>query len=248
MMVFVNAFAALVIGAYLYGQLDTTFLHVASNIIAPAAAIAATSYGLYLVSRYGFDHRNKFSRIWWAITIGLLLWSLGEITWSIYVLVLKVTVPYPSLGDTFWVAGYLPIMLSILSYVTAFKNKLTDRDVSIAIGITWVAAGVIYTVLIFPVLRSGTDPLTKFFDFAYPTLDIPLLALAFTGLLVFLRGEISRFWIWLNIGFIFVATADVLFSYATALGQYYDGHPLELLFHFGYLAILFGFYEQSRII
>jgi len=40
--------------------------------------------------------------------------------------------------------------------------------------------------------------------------------------------------------------ADSSFSYTTAQGTYYAGHPLELFFHFGYLAFLLAFYLHTK--
>jgi hypothetical protein len=75
-----------------------------------------------------------------------------------------------------------------------------------------------------------------------------LLGLSIGGTLVFLSGRISRFWVWLNLGFISIVIADLMFSYSTALGFYYDGHPLELLYYFGDLAILLGLYDHRQIL
>jgi hypothetical protein len=54
--------------------------------------------------------------------------------------------------------------------------------------------------------------------------------------------------VWLNLGFISIVIADLMFSYSTALGFYYDGHPLELLYYFGDLAILLGLYDHRQIL
>jgi hypothetical protein len=242
--VFANVFAALIVVSYVYGQLDRTFLYVASNLISPTAALAPAMFCLYLISRYGLSRENSFGKVWLLMAAGLILWLIGEIAWTIGALVLTINLQFPSVADAFWLAGYLPIILALITYIKTFKVRLSEKQLSVGLGVAWVAAGLLYSFLIIPVMQSQAGVLARFFDFAYPTLDVLLLALCIIGAFIYLEGQGSRFWIWFNIGFLLVSIADVLFSYATAQGVYYDGHPLELLFHFGYLAVLLGLNEQ----
>ena len=41
-----------------------------------------------------------------SLTIGLTLWTLAELTWTYYQLGLHIENPFPSLADSFWLAGY----------------------------------------------------------------------------------------------------------------------------------------------
>jgi hypothetical protein len=182
------------------------------------------------------------------LTAGLFLWLLGEITWTVYSLVLSVSIPYPSVADLFWIAGYLPLALALVWYLVPFKEALSLKKVLAATATGLLADVAVFMILIGPVLGIGAEPLTQVFDLAYPVLDMALLGISIAGMFMFLPGRISRFWIWLNLGFIFIAIADLLFSYSTALGLYYDGNPLELFYFLGDSAILLGLYDHRRIL
>jgi len=159
-----------------------------------------------------------------------------------------VSIPYPSVADLFWIAGYLALALALVWYLVPFREALPLKKVLAATATGLLADVGVFMILIGPVLRIGADPLTQVFDLAYPVLDMALLGISIAGMFMFLPGRISRFWVWLNIGFIFMVIADLLFSYSTALGFYYDGHPLELFYFLGYSTILLGLYDHSRIL
>jgi hypothetical protein len=40
--------------------------------------------------------------------------------------------------------------------------------------------------------------------------------------------------------------ADLLFSYTTLQGTYYNGHPLELFYHWGYILYALAFYVHTK--
>ena len=45
----------------------------------------------------------------------VFLWFLGETGWGIYEIFLHVEVPYPSLADVFYLAGYLPAAVGMMA-------------------------------------------------------------------------------------------------------------------------------------
>jgi len=246
MYVFLIAWLACLFVIYFFGSGDQTFMFYASDIISPASAFLPAFYSLTLVRRYGINPKDRFSRLWVYVAAGLFLWLLGEITWSVYGLLLNVSEPYPSVADVFWIAGYLPLVVALLAYMAPFRGALSLKSVLSAVTVALLADVVVFAVLIGPVFGLSTDPTTQLFDFAYPLLDMLLLGLAIAGMLLFLPGRISRFWICLNVGMIFITIADVLFSYTSALETYYTGHPLELFYFLGDAAILLGLYEHTR--
>jgi len=244
---------AAIVVVYVVGQADQAFLLVASNFISPASAFVPALYCLFLTSRYGAlshlflkEFKQKFWRAWLYLGVGLLLWLLGEILWTVYAIVFAVEIPYPSIADLFWVLGYVPIAGFLIAYLLLFREKVSSKMIAAAGVGALTAAVLVFLVLIGPVFQAGTDPVTQFFNVAYPTLDLVLLAVSLVGLFAFQRENLARFWIWFNLGFILMAVGDVLFSYSTALGFYYAGHPLDLFYYFGYFSILVGLYEHKR--
>jgi hypothetical protein len=91
-----------------------------------------------------------------------------------------------------------------------------------------------------------TNLITKTIDLAYPTLDFIMLILTITGLIVLAKSRVSKSWMLFNTGILMTAIGDSLFSYATAHNTYYEGHPLELFLHFGYLLFILAFYIHTK--
>jgi len=246
--ILVLAWLVIIFLVYLYGQSDYALLYVASNMIAPASAALPALFSIMLVRRYASGPKHGLSGIWLYLTTGLFLWLMGEITWSVYALALSVPIPYPSIADLFWIVGYAPIVLFLLGYTMPFRQALSSRTIWGTIGITLLTTLVVLVILVGPIVTLGEEPMIQFFDLAYPTLDLVLLGLSIAGMVIFLPGKLSRFWAWLNLGFILIVVADLAFSYSTAVGLYYDGHPLELLYYLGDSAILLGLCDHSQIL
>jgi hypothetical protein len=78
----------------------------------------------------------------------------------------------------------------------------------------------------------------------YPVLDIALLTMALTGMFMFLEGRLGRVWMLVSIGVFFLTLADlVYFAY-----PFYTGHPLELLWLYGYLFIALAFRLHLKVL
>jgi hypothetical protein len=100
--------------------------------------------------------------------------------------------------------------------------------------------------LVAPALMQETNLTTKTIDVAYPTLDFIMLTLAITGLIVLAKSRVTKSWMLFNTGVLMTAIGDSLFSYATAHDTYYEGHPLELFLHFGYIFFILAFYIHTK--
>ena len=109
-----------------------------------------------------------------------------------------------------------------------------------AVGVATAATGLIAVFLIIPVISISSDFVSDIVGFAYPIMDIALLYVPIVGILLFRGGRLAHGWYWLAAGAILFSFADILFSYLTANGAYYGGHPLELLYDYGYICFGLG--------
>jgi hypothetical protein len=91
---------------------------------------------------------------------------------------------------------------------------------------------------------STEDLLTKSYDVAYPVLDSMLVVLAVFMFFVFRGGKMAGAWVWISLGLLLTALADIAFSLGTLQGWYYSGHPIELIQFWGYIGLALGFDEQ----
>ena len=200
----------------------------------------------FLVTRH-WGIRGKFGLVHLGLFIGLFLWFLGETTWTIYETVLQTEIPYPSLADVSYIAGYIPIAIGIVQFLWTFRAGLKRQMAFVALGVGLLFLGLTYGFLIGPLLVSTEDIMMKSFDVAYPVLDSMLVVLAIFMLFVFRGGKMAGAWVWISLGLLLTVLADIAFSLGTLQGWYYSGHPIELLDLWGYIAIALGLEEQRSV-
>jgi len=226
------------------------FMFIFSNAFAPFCASIAVASSFFALRRYWENPSSRLSRIWLGFTLGMFLWFLGELGWAIYVLVLGIEIPYPSLADLFWLCGYIPLFIALDLYIRLFRPALFKRMYLVGAALVSILSITLFIVLAPPILEAEEDALTKIVSMAYPSLDLILFSEAILGLLIFtvtrLKGGIGVAWLFINAGILMNVIADILFSYTTLQGTYYDGHPLELFFHWGYMLFTLAFYTHMK--
>lgn len=235
---------------YAYGQWNLDFLYVLSNGLPPILAFAAVMMSVMGGVKLGIARNDRWVLIWLGYTLGLFFWFLGEFTWAVYSLVLSVPIPYPSIADGFWIFGYPFFFIALLLQSWPFRAALTSKQTAVGlVSMSVITAGVL-AVLVPPVLVGTEEFLTKLVSLAYPLLDVLLLAVAVPVFMLFREGTLWKPSLFIVLGIILTLVADIFFSLTTLNGTYYNGHPLELFFHWSYLAFTLGFYlrlKRSRV-
>ena len=159
--------------------------------------------------------------------------------------------PYPSLADVFWLAGYFPFLIALFYYLQIFRPAVSKRMFQMA-GVVACGIGLAIFVPLMFFIEAEQASAAMFFDIAYPAFDLALFVGAFLGLLVFtttrLKGNMATSWLLIFLGFLMYTIGDVLFSYTTLWGTYWEAsaHPLELFFHFGDILLLLAFYTHTK--
>ena len=222
------------------------FIYILSNIFPPSVAAAALAMALIALKRYSKSFGTTFSIIWFCFALGVTLWFLGELSWSLYALAFGVEIPYPSIADIFWLSAYAPIYIALLLYIKPFKMVLSKRSVGAVALIIAVLCALVVLFLIGPILSTSKDLVTLAADLAYPLLDLILLSAAILGLMIFFKGTLGRSWLLICLALVFDAVGDLLFSYTTLQGTYYNGHPLELFYQWGYILYTLAFYVHTK--
>jgi len=237
---------------YIFQGFYSDFMYAFSNVFAPFVAGVAVLSSFFAMRRYWDKIGSRLSKIWLCFTLGMLLWFLGEFGWAVYTMVLNVEIPYPSIADAFWLIGYVPLFIALLLYVQMFQPAISVKMFSVTGTIVAGLSVMAFSPLMTSVLveASQQDFVTLSISLAYPSLDLILFLEAVLGLLVFtvtrLKGRIGVAWALMNAAILANVIADMAFSYTTLNGTYYNGHPLELLFHMGYLSFALAFYVHTR--
>jgi FtsH-binding integral membrane protein len=86
---------------------------VVSDVFPLLLSLAGAAFSYLIFHRQEKTRLGR--RIWGAMTLGLLLWTIGEGIWAYYELVLQQDIPFPSLADVVWTLGYLPLIFAVAS-------------------------------------------------------------------------------------------------------------------------------------
>jgi hypothetical protein len=203
--------------------------------------------GAYALRKTGVG-KDGYSRSWLLFASGVLSWFVAEAIWAIYSIFLGIETPYPSIADGFWLVGYLPFFAALVLLALPFREAFASKAMALAIVATLISAVGVVVVLVPPILGSAgeQDLLTLIIGLAYPLLDVVLLVVGIPVLLLFREGIFWKPVSYVIIAIILNLVADILFAWAEPIGIYYTGHPIDLLYQWGYLAFALGFYLRLR--
>jgi hypothetical protein len=177
-----------------------------------------------------FPQAPNMGRSMAFFSLGMLFFALGLLVWTYYNLVLKISVPYPSFADPFFLIYYPSAILGIYFLIKSFGGKLTGRLIVEGVLTFLVFFGILYFFLIQTSLGPDVTFWAKFLNIAYPLSDSFLIAFAITVLRTE-RGVSSHPNIlYFVFGFLILAAADTAFSYQSANNLYWNGNISDFLF------------------
>lgn len=191
------------------------------------------------------------------VFLGVTLWFLGEFTYSYYQIVLDMDAPYPGVGEIFYLAGYVPLMLfTYRSFKTINRDGLIKRRV-IAFVVT--LASVVPVIITIIVFSEEVDFQSQWPDITISTIynysDSILLALSILILTKLPRNNPYTYhWI-LFTSFLILTTITDFFYLNIAIVDEEFLLETELIWEamwaFAYLCILaslFWYYKLTHIL
>ena len=210
-----------------------------SQLIAPLFAAVAG----FLYAARG-THRSRGSRAGWVlISIGCLLWGLGQAVFAYYELILGVDNPFPGLSDIGYLAAYPFLVCGIIMLSTGLAPSGRVRrflDSAIAAASFGICSWhfLIYTLW----NQSASGQLKDILTVAYPLCDVAALfaaaVLVLNGGLVAGSSRVSAMLI--AGGVAMVAFTDSLWSYYTLINVYHTGMWIDPGWCYGFMLIGFG--------
>ena len=236
------SYAIAVALVYLIAQRSGELLALITDVLFVLTSGGCTAIGLMLLHKWGTH--GRFGRLQVGMFAAVFLWFLGETTWTIYEAVLGVAVPYPSVADVFYLSGYFPAVLAMIGFLLFFGKGLTRRRSLVAMVSGLIVIVFTYVFLVQALIASPTDFLTKVLDVGYPVLNAILMTLAIFMFSTLRGGRIRAVGLGSALGMLLTGIADISFSLGTLEGWYYSGHPIELLWLWGYISLAMGFEEQ----
>jgi len=216
---------------------------------------------LLLGTVYSWRNTRRFepgtpARLGWILlSSGLLCFLLAQSTLCFYELFRGDAVPFPSVGDVFFLIGY-PLLTAALF---AFLHSYAAAGFPVGgVGERWaLTAGTIVVCVLIgipllrPIVATPAPALEKFLNLAYPILDFILLVPTVLLLRITFRfrgGVVWKTWIALLGGFLFNFGGDVLFAYLQALGETRFHYLVDILYILAFGLIARGVLYQDELL
>ncbi len=224
----------------------TPFNDIALVIVSLIAAVLGySSAGI-------FGWKSVEGRIFYILSAGISLYSLGELSWMISEVILGIEIPYPSIADLFWFLGLVTIIAAVyMKLLSASIKASISRSrilISLAVSLTLLSFSlylVLIPVLVTPESEFEGGLIEKFTDLSYPTGEIIMMIGAIGIYAAHRKGTLGLTW-GLLIAYIFISYIfDALFTYLTWNELYYTGHPIDLLYFGSYLLLILSLKNQS---
>ena len=229
---------------FLVGQFNRNLLGQFSDYLTPLLALITLVMAILVVREAGVRLNDRTSLVWFSFMLTLVFWFLFEVASSVYPIVLGVPTPYLSFADILGLAGYFPVMFGLLMLVWPFKEVYTNKKLRGILLLVLMLSAVLIAILLTSVPQ--TELPASVTNLAYSVLDVVALAIAIPALAIFLKGTFWRPLLFLVVGLIMALMAQVLFEVAAMKGSYYSGDLSDLIYDWGYLSAILGFYLRRR--
>jgi diguanylate cyclase (GGDEF)-like protein len=224
-------------------------------LVGPGAqpANAAASSWLYTVTMFAgsalclaaVPRHGRERAAWAAIGVGVLLWSGGDLTWTVWLDNLD-NPPYPSVADGLYLGNYVAIYVGVLLLLRQRVRPVRPSQwLDGMVG--GLAAAAVVAALVFPFLSGLTDgdTIDVAFNLAYPVCDVLLLTVIVLALGLN-RWRLDASWVLLGLGQLANVVADSVFSYQEAVGTYVAGAWLDTLWPLGAVLTAAAAWQLSR--
>jgi diguanylate cyclase (GGDEF)-like protein len=199
------------------------------DIFSMSGSLIASISLFFILKRLGGSYKKFWMLIFWATCS----YTMGEVVWNYYELILGITVPYPGLPDLFYIMSSVLELIAI-NYIIfkdrSFSNLRIIFDILITIT---VAITLCWVFIINPTLNQKEIPIcTLFVSVFYPVISIGellgMLSILFSNKSIINSNVLRCLIASLSIRIF----ADFAYTYSTLNNFYYSGilyDPLWIL-------------------
>jgi diguanylate cyclase (GGDEF)-like protein len=173
---------------------------------------------------------------WIVIAAGLVSWTAGDVYWTFKLSELE-EIPYPSLADAFYIAGY-PALYAGIALLARKRSSRFDSALWLDGVLGALAVGAVGSAFLYPALEGGTEGniATVAVNLAYPLGDLLLLSFVVAG--IALAGwRPDRGWALLGGGLAVIAIGDGVYLHQEATVGYTSGSWPDTMWLVGTTAI-----------
>lgn len=212
----------------------------------PIISLIGALYGLFFVSKKWGGWKSVMGRGIIFLSLGLLGGVFGQWTWSYYVILKQIEIPYPSIADI----GYFSI-IPFYGYAMYNFAKVSGVKVNLrtyfgklqAIVIPLIMIGIAYWLFLRNIEIDTTNWLKTFLDFGYPGFEAVAVSI---GILTFslsygiLGGVMRSQILYLIFALVVQYITDYTFLYRASSETYYNAGPVDLMYATSFAIMVIG--------
>jgi hypothetical protein len=215
------------------------------NILRPMTAAFAMAFSVKVVYRQKLD--GLLGKAYASLAIGLVLWFTAEMIWGYYGIILRIQLPFPTLADAFWLAGYGPLAYHLFTTARlhrAFSNELT-KVFAVIMAVAIFSAIYIFQILTSTDLSEPGGMLSLAISIAYPLADAVMIIPALLSITKSGKGELTAI-PWIFVSWIFTAIADAIFGYTADTNIAAQISIWNLFYNAAYIFMAAGLYWHDK--
>ncbi len=209
-----------------------------SVMFATSVAISA-----FIVSKQ--NDTGILAKSYFLLGLGFTSYVIAELLYYSFDLILGIE-SYPSVADIFFFVLY-PFVLGHLLLNLKFFHISYSKFQKF-----WIPVIPVFALTVYVVMSMSVPDAELNFDFYYGLIFVSgasaTLSFTIVGALVFRQGVLGVIWLLLVIGLMINAAGDVWYYHLEIFGQYYDAHPVTVVWHVSNLFMVYALYKHLKTI
>jgi hypothetical protein len=215
------------------------------SINAAAGSALVLSIAIVYRQKLGGLHGKTYA----AFAIGLGLWFAAELIQTYYEVGVDDEVPYPSVADALWLAGYGPFGYHLFATYRFFNKSARPHGLVIVVATTAAIFGLFVPITVLSSSLLTDDLLELIVNVMYPSLDAALIVPAIMTFSILRKGRLTVIpWVLLSASILIIAAADSAFGYIAATNPDSEIWGFGVFYLAGYLCMGGALYCHNRFL
>ena len=189
------------------------------------------------------NENGILAKAYFFLGLAFTSYMIAEVLYYTFELILEIEA-YPSIADVFFFALYPGILVFLLLNMKYFHSGFTLFQK------IWVPIIPIFALIVYVIMSISIPDAELNFDFYYGLIFVAAASttLSFTiiGALTFREGILGPIWFLLVIGLMINAAGDVWYYHLEIFGEYFDAHPVTVVWFVANLFMIYALYKHIK--
>jgi hypothetical protein len=189
------------------------------------------------------NENGILAKAYFFLGIAFTSYVTAEVLYYLFELILEID-SYPSIADVFFFTVYPGILIFLFLNMKYFHSGFTLFQK------IWVPAIPIFALIVYVIMSISVPDAELNFDFYYGLIFVAAasITLSFTiiGALTFREGILGPIWFLLVMGLMINAAGDVWYYHLEIFGEYFDAHPVTVVWFVANMFMIYALYKHIK--